>query len=93
MEDGTAVLVNRDGGELPTATESPEVPPLPRRSHRDRRLQVSRPRRAPASTPDGLPEGQIMLIDAHCRRPPYEVYGYVELVEETPAPQPPNRSK
>ena len=91
-EDGTAVLVNRGWvAQPPTATESPEVPPAARGEVTvTGRLQVSEtPESTGIHSRDGLPEGQIMLIDvpAIAADLPYEVYGgYVELVEETPAP-------
>lgn len=91
-EDGTAVLVNRGWvAQPPTATARPEVPPAAEgKVTVVGRLQLSEtPENTGIRPRGGLPEGQIMLIDvaAIAEDLPYDLYeGYVELVEETPAP-------
>jgi len=91
-EDGTAVLVNRGWvAQPPTATEQPEVPP----PAGGQVTVVGRvqPSETPESTGirlrDGLPEGQVMIIDVAdiAEDLPYDLYGgYLELVEEDPEP-------
>ncbi|MEY9214175.1 SURF1 family protein [Thermobifida halotolerans] len=91
-EDGTAVLVNRGWvRQPPTAAGQPEVPPPAEgRVTVTGRLQISEtPENTGIRPRDGLPEGQIMIIDvaAIAEELPYDLYGgYVELVEEAPEP-------
>ncbi|GAA4959242.1 hypothetical protein GCM10023224_51490 [Streptomonospora halophila] len=89
--DGTALLVNRGWIEQPpTATTRPDVPAPP-----EGRVTVTGRLRSGESEEstgirvrDGLPEGQIMLIDVDriAGDLPYPVYGgYAELTEQRPA--------
>jgi cytochrome oxidase assembly protein ShyY1 len=92
--DGTAVLVNRGWiGQPPTATSAPEVPPAPRGEVTvTGRLQYSEtPENTGIRVREGLPEGQIMVIDVAeiASGLPYDVYGgFVELTDQEPASDP-----
>lgn len=92
--DGRALLVNRGWIEPPpSATEQPDVPPAP-----EGEVTVTgrlRPHETPQNTGieerEGLPEGQIMLIDTDriADELPYPVYGgYAELTEQLPETDP-----
>ena len=93
-EDGTGLLVNRgwiERGE--TAQDTPEIPPVPEgpievagRLHFGETEQNTGLRQR-----DGMPEGQIMMVDvdALAEELPYPIYGgYVELTSQDPAPDP-----
>ncbi|TDQ55326.1 cytochrome oxidase assembly protein ShyY1 [Actinorugispora endophytica] len=92
--DGSAVLVNRGWvPQPPTSTEQPEVPPAPDGEVTvTGRLQFSEtPENTGIRVRDGLPEGQIMVIDvaAIAEEAPYPLYGgFVELVEQAPPSDP-----
>ncbi|GAA3729180.1 SURF1 family protein [Spinactinospora alkalitolerans] len=92
--DGTAVLVNRGWVEQPpTSTQQPEVPPAPAgEAAVTGRLQYSEtPENTGIRERDGLPEGQIMIIDVDeiAAGLPYPVHGgFVELTEQDPPTDP-----
>ncbi|MGW9558142.1 SURF1 family cytochrome oxidase biogenesis protein [Nocardiopsis sp. NPDC055551] len=93
-EDGTALLVNRgwiERGE--TAQDTPEVPPVPEGTIEVAgRLQFGETEENTGLREHGgLPEGQIMFVDVDrlSAELPYPIYGgYVELIEQDPAPDP-----
>ncbi|MDA0565921.1 SURF1 family protein [Streptomonospora sp. S1-112] len=97
-DDGPALLVNRGWIEQPpSATARPEVPPAPEGEVTvTGRLQFSEtPENTGIRVRDGLPEGQIMIVDVDriAEGLPYPVYGgYAELTEQSPegadAPEP-----
>ncbi|KIH97203.1 hypothetical protein LP52_20945 [Streptomonospora alba] len=88
--DGTALLVNRGWIEQPpTATSRPDVPPPPEgRVTATGRLRFSETEESTGiRVRDGLPEGQIMIVDVDriAANLPYPVYGgYAELTEQRP---------
>ncbi|MFI6579394.1 SURF1 family protein [Nocardiopsis sp. NPDC050513] len=93
-EEGPAVLVNR-GWIAPgeTARDTPEAPPAPEGEVEIAgRLQFSESEENTGLRErDGLPEGQIMIVDVEALAEdlPYPVYGgYVELTRQDPAPDP-----
>ncbi|WP_338036236.1 SURF1 family cytochrome oxidase biogenesis protein [Nocardiopsis chromatogenes] len=92
--DGTALLVNRGWIEQPpSSTAEPEVPPAPEGEVTvTARLHYSEtPENTGVRVREGLPEGQIMLIDvdAIAEDLPYPVYGgYGDLTEQDPASDP-----
>ncbi|NYJ35450.1 SURF1 family cytochrome oxidase biogenesis protein [Nocardiopsis aegyptia] len=93
-EDGSAVLVNRGWimrGD--TALDVPDVPPAPEGTVEIAgRLQFTETEENTGlANRDGLPEGQIMIVDVDmlADRLPYPVLGgYVELTEQDPVPDP-----
>ena len=93
-EDGTALLVNRgwiERGE--TAQDTPEIPPVPEGTIEvTGRLQFGETEENTGLREHGgLPEGQIMFVDVDrlSDELPYPIYGgYVELIEQDPAPDP-----
>ncbi|MFD6951893.1 hypothetical protein A6A08_15695 [Nocardiopsis sp. TSRI0078] len=93
-EEGPAVLVNRgwvERGE--TALDQPEVPPAPEGTVEVAgRIHYSETEENTGlSNRDGLPEGQIMMVDVDMIAGglPYPVYGgYVELTDQEPVPDP-----
>ncbi|MFC7326247.1 SURF1 family protein [Marinactinospora rubrisoli] len=92
--DGTAALVNRGWiGLPPTAGERPDVPPPPEGQVTvTGRLQFSEtPENTGIRERDGLPEGQIMIIEVAdiAAELPYPVYGgFIELTGQDPAADP-----
>ncbi|MBV2363877.1 SURF1 family protein [Streptomonospora sp. NEAU-YY374] len=97
-DDGPALLVNRGWiAQPPSATAEPEVPPAPEGEVTvTGRLQYSEtPENTGIRVREGLPEGQIMIVDVDtiAEDLPYPVYGgYAELTEQRPesadAPEP-----
>ncbi|MFV2198218.1 SURF1 family protein [Nocardiopsis sp. LOL_012] len=93
-DEGPAVLVNR--GWIPrgeTARDTPEAPAgAEGRVTVTGRLQFSETEENTGlSNREGLPEGQIMIVevDALAEGLPYPVYGgYMELTRQDPAPDP-----
>lgn len=93
-ENGTGLLVNRGWvSQPPTSRDDPEVPPAPEHEVTvTGRIQFSE---TPANTGirerDGLPAGQIMIIDVDriADDLPYPVYGgFVELTDQEPDSDP-----
>ncbi|GAA3731034.1 SURF1 family protein [Salinactinospora qingdaonensis] len=93
-DNGAAVLVNRGWvDQPPAATRQPDVPPPPEGTVTvTGRIQYSEtPENTGIRPREGLPEGQIMIIetDALAERLPYRLYGgFVELTEQQPAAEP-----
>lgn len=91
--DGAAVLVNRGWvPQPPTSMARPEVPPPPGGEVTvTGRLQYSETtENTGIRVREGLPEGQIMLINADtiAEGTPYPLYGgFVELVAQEPSPE------
>ncbi|NYH52538.1 cytochrome oxidase assembly protein ShyY1 [Nocardiopsis arvandica] len=91
-EEGPAVLVNRGWVERgATALDQPEVPPAPGGTVEvTGRIHYSETEENTGlSNRDGLPEGQIMMVDVGmiAEGLPYPVYGgYVDLTGQEPAP-------
>ncbi len=92
-EDGTAVLVNRgwiERGE--NAQDTPDAPPVP-----DGEVEVTgrlqfgeTEENTGLRNREGMPEGQIMFVDADMldEQLPYPIYGgYVELTGQDPVPE------
>ncbi|GLU47247.1 SURF1-like protein [Nocardiopsis ansamitocini] len=92
--EGTGLLVNRGWvPQPPTSTEQPEVPAPPAGEVTvTGRLQFSEtPENTGIRVRDGLPEGQIMLIDvdAIAGTVPYPLYGgFAELTDQEPVSDP-----
>ncbi len=92
-EDGTGLLVNRgwiERGE--TAQDTPEIPEVPEGTvELTGRLQIGETEENTGlHGRDGLPEGQIMIVDVEelSDELPYPIYdGYMELTGQDPAPE------